>query len=331
MKKNKLYIVFIFLIIVIVSIVVYNNRSQIYSKNLFYMDTYINIQLKHNNKNKVKKVFEEVEKIYAEYHQLTDRYNQYSNIINVYYINNNEEQTDVLTIDPKLYQIIEYSLNWRELSDGLFDIGYGNVIDIWKDFINEQTIIPKIQQLNEAKNNYKSIKLLGNNLIVNNNPNIDLGGIAKGYATDVVGEYLKSQSIKNYIINAGGQVLVGERKTKYKIGVKNPIGEDHLFIVTGNNISVATSGDYERFYEYDGKAYHHIIDPNTLYPSSHMKSVTVIADSGKLSDVLTTLLFVMPIEEGQKLIEEMPNVEALWYSNENEVIKSKGLNDYEFK
>lgn len=331
-KNNKLYIlIFLLILFFLFSLIFVIKRPKVYSKNLLYMDTYINIKINSNKKNNIEKIFKDVEKIYKEYHYLTDKYNQYDKMINVYYINNNKVDDEFLIIDKKLYDIINYSLDWYEKSNGVFDIGFGNVIDIWKKYINDKNGIPSYEELVEAKLNYKEIVLQSPNKILNNHPNIDLGGIAKGYATDIVGQYLKEQGINDYIINAGGQVLVGEKNNseKYKIGIKNPDSEGHLIVVNGSNISVATSGGYERFYEYNGNKYHHIINPTTLYPSNYMKSISVISPYSKLSDVLTTLLFIMPIEDGKKLVDSLPEVEALWYSNDNKIIKSKGFSIYE--
>lgn len=301
---------------------IYSYIPKEYNNNYFYMGTVINVQIKSSKKN-ISKIFNEVDNILKEYHQLTDRFNEYENLINIYTINNTSNQ---LEIDPKLYNIIDYSLNWAELSSGLFDIGLGNVIDVWKDFINKKRELPNLEEL--TKLTKKEIKLIPPNKIIGGS-NIDLGGVAKGYVVDVIANYLKEQKINDFIINAGGQVFVGKRNKDYKIGIKNPDEMGSLLVIKGQNINVATSGGYERFLEYEGIRYHHIIDPNTLFPSDYMQSVSVISKEGRLSDVLSTLLFVMPIDEGLKLVAKLDDVEAIWYDNDLEIIKSSGFNKYE--
>ena len=92
---------------------------------------------------------------------------------------------------------------------------------------------------------------------------------------------------------------------------------------------ITSSGGYERFYEFEGVKYHHIIDPRTKMPANYMKSVSVITDDAMLGDVLSTTLFLMSIEDGQEFIKQFDNVEAIWYSNDNQVIKSDGIKNYE--
>ena len=209
----------------------------------------------------------------------------------------------------------------------------GNVIDIWKSYIESEEGIPEESELEEAKDKYIEI-VLKDGKIKNNHPNIDLGAISKGYTTKEVGKYLKSVGINKYLINAGGNVLVGDnyKDNKYKIGIEDPDDKnDIITIVTGNNIAVVTSGGYERFYEYDGKRYSHIIDPNTLYPSEYMKSVTIISKDSAQADILSTTLFLMDIEDGQEYINNLDNVEAIWYTNDNELVYSKGAKKYVYK
>ena len=116
---------------------------------------------------------------------------------------------------------------------------------------------------------------------------------------------------------------------KYNIGIQGPNKDGSLVtIVKGTDLSVVTSGSYERNYVYDGKIYSHIIDPNTLYPSDKMKSVTVITKNSALGDVLSTTLFLMDIEEGLEFIKNY-DAEAIWVTNNDEVIRSEGFVKYE--
>lgn len=328
--KNKKIIITISVILFIVLIsLIFINKKQEYSKNIYYMDTYIYVKVYSNNKNEANKILTEVENIYKEYHELSDRYNHYDGIINIYDIKNNTSGDKYLMLDNKLYELLEYSKNWSNNYNKV-NIEIGNIIDVWKKYRDRGEGIPSLEEL-ESNKNYVELILLGDNKILNNHPNLDLGSITKGYATEVVGKYLESIGVNDYLINAGGNVKVGNayEKDVYKIGVQSPIeGEDLLTIVKGENISVVTSGGYERNYEYDGKVYHHIIDPDTLYPSDYTKSVTVITSNSALGDILSTTLFLMSIEEGKELVKQI-EAEAIWYTNDNEIIKSEGFNNYE--
>ena len=330
MSKNKKIVITISVLLLLIIVgIIWFNKKQEYSKNIYYMDTYIYVKIYSNNKDKAQNILYNVEKIYKEYHELSDRYNHYDGIINIYDIKNNTLNDEYLILDNKLYELLKYSQDWNKKYSKV-NIEIGNILDIWKKYRDSGEGIPSLEDL-ESNNNHLPLTLLGDNKILNNHPNLDLGSIAKGYATEEVGQYLESMGINEYLINAGGNVKVGESylKDKYKVGVQSPIkNEDLITIVKGENISVVTSGGYERNYEYEGKTYHHIIDPETLYPSDYMKSVTVITKDSALGDILSTTLFLMSVEEGKELIKDL-DVEAIWYTNDNEIIRSEGFSNYE--
>lgn len=311
------------------------NETKEFTRNLFYMDTYIYIKIEEKDTHKATKALAEIEQIYEDYHKLADRYQAYDDIINLYTIHNNTDESKTLTLDSRLYDMIAYGKEWYDKSNGKLDISMGDIIDVWKKYRTQQTGIPTEEELLSNDNgSINDIVLLENNQIENNHANIDLGAIAKGYATEVAGNYLESIEITSYIINAGGNVKVGtpSEKQKYSIGVEDPnstVG-DIFKVIYGKNISVVTSGGYERYYEYEGEKYHHIIDPDTNMPCNYMKSVTVITEDSALGDVLSTLLFLLPIEEGKELVKILP-VEAIWYSNEDTIITSEGISKYEQK
>lgn len=327
---KKIYRILITGLIVIggitVMILLFNQKKE-YSSNIYYMDTYIYIKV-YSNKNKAKEALNNVESIYKQYHQLSDRYHHYDGITNVYDIKNNDLK-DNLVLDDKLYNLLVYADKWHQKYNK-YNIEIGNIIDTWKKYRDSETGIPSIEEL-KSINKITNLVLLGNNTILNNHPNLDLGSIAKGYATEEAGKYLESIGINEYLINAGGNVKVGNSygKKYYNIGIQSPKKDGNLLTkVKGNNISVVTSGSYERFYEYDGNIYHHIIDPDTLMPSKYMKSVTVITHDSALGDILSTVLFLNSVDDGMNIIKEY-DAEAIWYTNEDNIIRSDGFKNYE--
>lgn len=333
-KINKWLWTFCFVLFVLVmgcSIYTTYIKKQIksYDTRFYYMDTYIYVNLYEKDKEKAEFALKEVEKIYKKYHELTDRYQSYPSINNLYYIHNNESEEEWITLDEELYQLIEISLSYKEMSEGLFDIRFGNLTDIWKKAIEEEKL-PDEEELLSTKE-YNDI-LLEDGKIYNNHANIDLGAVAKGYATKKVGEYLKKIGIDKFVINAGGNVLVGNHygNEAYKIGIEDPTSKDgNIFAkVKANNMAIVTSGGYQRFFEIDGKRYNHIIDPTTLYPSNHTLSVTVITEDSLEADILSTILFLMDIDKGRSFVEQLENVEAIWYVSEEEQIVSTGFNEY---
>ena len=332
-KINKIiWSIIPILILIFIFLFIYNNNSKKdYTRKFFYMDTYIYVKLYDINKKDADKYLDEIENIYKKYHKLTDRYNEYDNIKNIYYIKNNKSEEEYIKIDNELYDIISYGIDYYDKTNGLVDISMGNVIDVWKKYRDNKNGVPSIEELEKANNNIKIE--LKDGKIKNNHPNIDLGSIAKGYTTKVVGEYLKKQNINKFLINAGGNVLVGDKNKKdYLIGIEDPNSKDDIFdIVKGSNIAVVTSGGYERYYEYNGKKYHHIINPKTLYPTDNMKSVTVVTSDSALADILSTYLFLLNIDDGLKYVNSLENVEAIWYTNDDKIIKSDGFDKYEYK
>lgn len=326
-KVLKIIGVLVIAIILCVLVYLYSNRVSEYTKNIYYMDTYINVKIYASSRT-AKNALNEVENIYKEYHELTDRYNHYDGIINVYDIYNNDLEDETLTIDSKLYDILEYADNWNK-TYYKFNIEMGSIIDIWKKYRDSGEGIPTIDELKNITTT--ELVLLGDNKILNNHPNLDLGSIAKGYATEIAGDYLESVGIDEYLINAGGNVKAGNayEKEYYKIGIQSPVQNSELLtIVNGTNISVVSSGGYERNYEYNGKTYHHIIDPDTLFPSEYMKGVTVITKDSALGDLLSTALFLMSVEDGQEFIKDY-DVEVIWYTNDNEIVRSENFSNYE--
>ena len=339
-KNNWGYIISAILLIIFFVYISFDyskrkNSLQEFSKNLFYMDTYINVKIYNNDSIKSNNALNEIDKLFKEYHELTDRYNEYDSINNIYVINNNNLDDETLTLDSRLYNLIRYGIDSYNKTNNLININLGNVIDVWKKYRQNENGVPTLQELkNSGSTNIKDIVLLENNQILNNNPNIDLGALAKGYVLQEAANYLEKIGLDKYLINAGGNVVVGNHYNNdyYKIGIENPNNRNDIYnIIIGNNISITTSGDYQRYYECDGKKYHHIIDPNTLYPSEHVKSVTVITKDGALGDMLSTTLFLMSVEDGLEFIKKYSDVEAIWYTLDDEIIKSEGFSNYEQK
>lgn len=311
------------------------NALKAYNTKIFYMDTYIYINVYSNNKNQAKAALEKANDIYQYYHQLTNRFEEYKDIHNLYYIKNNSSKKEYITLDPELYNMIKLGKEWYQKSNHLIDISMGNVIDVWKEYRSKETGIPTIKELKKAHTDTIDDIILKENKIKNNHVNIDLGCLAKGYATDKVATYFKSQGIDTFLINAGGNVLVGNhyQNDKYKVGIENPtssIGDIYTKIKV-NNKAIVTSGGYERFYEYKGKKYHHVIHPDTLFPNNDKLSVTIISNNSTEADLLSTMLFLMSTNEGKKYVDETKQLEATWYISEKEQIESSHFKEYVFE
>ena len=280
-----------------------------YSKNLFYMDTIINVKLYNISESEANEAFAEIENIYQKYEQLTNFYDENSELSKL----NNDVNYE---ISDDLMELIKIGYEWDIKTNGLLNINIGNLTKVWHDFRENPIELPDVDNIK-----IEHLKL-EDNKILNDKVSIDLGAITKGYVTEKVGNYLEENGINYYLINAGGNVKVGKsNKGYYNIGIASPISDETFEIVKDENISVVTSGGYERFYEYDGVMYHHIIDPNTKYPANYMKSVTVIGEDSGLCDILSTTLFLMDIDKGKEFIKDY-DVKVIWFTNDNEIIKS---------
>ena len=333
--KKVSIIVFVGLILALLVVLIINALNiKEYSKNFFYMDTYINVSLYVSNEAKANRAFKEIENIYSTYDELTNKYSEAE--YGLYNLNHGAD-----TIDYRLYKIIEKGYLWYGKSNGLFNIAIGNVTDIWKKYREAENGVPTLDELknvsismgdvliNETRSDIED-KKIKDSVKLSNGVTLDLGALAKGYTTELVGEYLKSVGINKYLINAGGNVLVGNyyKLGKYKIGIQNPEGSGTFKVIKGENIAVVTSGSYQRNYTYDGVTYNHIIDPNTLYPANNMLSVTVISKSSSDADALSTILFLMDVDSGMEYIKDY-DAEAVWYLNDGTVKTTEGITKYE--
>ncbi|MFV0274858.1 MAG: FAD:protein FMN transferase [Bacilli bacterium] len=330
MKKRYKYLIGILLIISFGLIYFVSQEKEtlknIKTKKIFFMDALITIKL-YNIKNS-EEIFKNIDEIYSTYHNLTDMFKSYEGIVNIYDINNSKLH-EAIKIDEKLYKIIELGKNYYEKTNGNFNIGIGNLTNLWRGY-KENNFVPK-NIPNNININLEDIVLENGKLTRLSDVKLDLGAIAKGYTTSVVANYLEVNKIHKYLINAGGNIIVGNHYNNktYNIGIENPNNKSDIYkILNVNNKSVVTSGGYERFFEIDGKKYHHIIDVNTFLPANNYKSVTVISENNNTADILSTTLFLMDLQEG-KTFAKKENVEVIWYLNNDEIITTKGVLDYE--
>ena len=330
MKRKNIYIgILILILISLILLFIDKNTYKEYSNNYFYMDTYISIKINSTkNKKEMDKIFSDIDYIYSSYHKLTSRYDKYDGLVNVYYLNEVLDNDTEVEIDSRLSDIINIGILYYDKTNGLFNIASGNLTSIWKDFIDKCDVLPSNLDVNI---NINDIKLDGNKYTKYNDVKIDLGGISKGYTTEVVGEYLEDNGIHSYIINAGGNVKVGKAYNKeyYVVGITNPLDKNDIFTkVNVNNLSIVTSGDYQRYCILNDKRYSHIINPNTLYPSDYMRSVTVISSSSLLADIYSTYLYLLPIDKGIEIVNSTDDIQAIWYVSEDNIVRSDGF-DYE--
>ena len=160
---------------------------------------------------------------------------------------------------------------------------------------------------------------------------LDVGSIAKGYAADRAASVLKEHGVSDFLINAGGNVVSSGKKPDgdWVIGIQDPDENGGIYTkIKAPDKAVVTSGDYQRYYEYNGERYSHIIDTETLYPARSYRSVTIICGGSVDADALSTSLFCMTLEEGKTLAKRL-DAEVLWIMPDGSACKTEGFSAYE--
>lgn len=250
-------------------------------------------------------------------------------------------------VSSSTYFILNKATRYSSLTEGAFDPTVRPLVKLWNKGI-EQNQIPDRNVVSEKLSlvNYKDIIFDENNrsvMLKNKGQEIDLGGIAKGYATDQVRDIFIKRNIKNGLIDLGGNIYALGSKpdgTGWKVGIQNPFKArgEYLGVLEVRSKSVVTSGNYEKYFVKDGKIFHHIIDPRTGFPSiSRIISATIVSDDSLDGDGLSTGIYILGIQKSIELIESLKNIDAILVTDTKEVYVTSGicncfrLTDNEFK
>lgn len=249
----------------------------------------------------------------------------------------NDAAGSPVTVDPETIDLLKAALSYAELSDGVFDPTIGAVSSLW-DFNSGNGSVPSASNIEAAVKtvDYHSVTIDKENQTVqlqNKDAKIDLGGIAKGYIADRMKDTLLSLGVQNAVINLGGNVLViGDKPdgSAYHIGIQKPFAEEGtpLAELPLSDMSLVSSGIYERYFEKDGELYHHILDTKTGYPvRNNLLGVTIRSQKSVDGDALSTICFALGLENGLSLIESIPDTEAVFITDDYELHPSSGLAD----
>lgn len=281
---------------------------------------------------------------FKRYHKLYDIYNVYGSVNNLKTINMNAGISPV-KVDKDIIDLLKFSIELYNKTDGEINIAMGKVLKIWHDYrsdgINDSTQakLPPMDVLQEA-----SLHCNINDIIIDEEAStvyladpemsLDVGSIGKGFAVQKVAEFARKQGFYNLVINCGGNLIsIGPKPNDkdWVFGVQNPdleASNDIIKRVSFSDMSLVSSGDYQRFYTVDGVEYCHIIDPDTLMPATYFSAVSIICDNSGLADALSTALFNMPYEDGLKLINSIENAEAIWVYKDGTIKYSENFEDY---
>ena len=281
------------------------------------------------------------------YNQLYDIYNNYDGVVNVKTINENAGKAPV-QVDDRILSMLELARQMYDLTGGKINIAMGSVLGIWhdyreaaeKDASEADNTLPTQEEL-EAAAQHCDI----NDLVIDEKAktvylsdpemSLDVGSVGKGYAVEMVCRAAEARGLTSALVSVGGNLrAIGTKPdgSQWTGGVENPWNASEVYTtdslfgaaINMSDMALVTSGDYQRYFVVDGKRYHHLIDPDTLWPAAYFNSVTVLCPDSGMADCLTTGLFCMPLEEGQKLVESLDGVEAMWCTPDQQAVASSG-------
>lgn len=276
------------------------------------------------------------------YNQLYDIYNSYDGINNIKTINDNAGVKPV-EVSQDIIDLIKFGNEMYYETDGEINIAMGAVLSIWHNYREAglddvaNASLPSDAELEEAAA-HTDIE----NVIIDESAktiylsdaqmSLDVGGIAKGYAVERVVQESQERGIDHMLLNVGGNISCIGTKGKqgdFNIGIQNPdLESDEPYIETveiSDGTCVVSSGDYQRYYEVDGQRYCHIINPDTLFPATDFKQVSIVTDDSGKADAYSTAVFNMTLGEGQDFIADHPGVEAMWVLQDGTTVYSKGF------
>ncbi|MBR3694398.1 MAG: FAD:protein FMN transferase [Erysipelotrichales bacterium] len=312
-----------------------------YSLDLGF-DTVISLTAYTDSTTKFNEYYAVLEEKFRYYHQLFDKFNTYEGINNIKTINDQAGIAPVV-VDEELMDLLVLSKEWYEKSHGAFDITLGPVLNVWHNYreeANELALlgldgnVPTYDELQEASEfvGWQYVELDEENMTVylnHANASLDVGGVAKGYATEKVAQELECMGLTSGIVNAGGNIrTIGEKPNgeAWSVGIQDPNdpeSEGSLDSVRYHaSMSMVTSGDYQRYYMVDGVRYHHLISPFTLYPADTYRSTSVNIKNSALADILSTAVYVLPYEEGSALLDSVGAM-GIWVSDENKAFEAE--------
>ncbi|MBN2284866.1 MAG: FAD:protein FMN transferase [Tissierellales bacterium] len=334
LKKINLKLVFLLIMIMLMSgctPLLSSNKSEAkVSQGEFLLNTYITITLYGTDS--------------TDY--FNDLFQEVSDLENRLSIHQSDSEVSIITSNAGLhpvnvstdtYAVFEKSLAYSELSEGLFDITAGPLIELWSIGTPEERV-PELEEIEKTLPliDYKKILLNASDSTVflsEVGMSANLGAIAKGYIADQIAERVQELGFNSAVLNFGGNVvLIGSKPdgSDFKVGIQNPDEPSGkaMGVFTASNLSIVTSGDYERFFVQDGVKYHHILNPFTGFPSdTDLKAVSIISDTSFDGDALSTSVLLLGLDRGLELINTLDGIEAIFITKSNEIILTDGIGD----
>lgn len=310
------------------------DKKRYYASFLDAFDTVTTIVASARSEAEFQAQAEEIHEELLYYHRLFDIYNEYEGVNNLKTVNDAAGKAPV-AVDEAIIDLLEDCRRAYELTDGKINVAMGAVLELWHGARNvnsgqmENARLPNAQALVGAAQHMdmdavridaarKTVFLSDTAL------QLDVGAIAKGWTVERIAKNLPTGTL----LSVGGNVrAVGGKdgaEEPWSIGIENPDGGDYLCTLNVCDLSVVTSGDYQRYFIVNGERYAHIIDPDTLYPPRYWRSVSVVCPDSALADVLSTALFLLPRAQGEALLAQTGAC-ALWVNAAGECFYSPGF------
>jgi len=339
MEKKGRYLLPLLLALLLVAVAavpLYLRKEVEYKSDRFLMDTMVSIKAYGRDEGKLK---DAVTAAYGEMQRIADLSDRFPapgsaeyKASDVCLINENAGIMPV-RVHREIIEMLLLAKKYHGLGKGAFDVTIGPVMDLW-GFTGNNPKIPSPGKLAEALSLVDSNRLIINEekqtaFLEKRGMRLDLGGVAKGYATEKAVRVLKGHGIARALIDAGGNIRVigkNSRNAPWKIGIKDPRKSGGIIaIVSLTDGSAVTSGDYYRYFESGGRRYNHILDPRTGYPATGNMSVTVMTENAGVADCLSTVFFVLEPGKSQELAEKMRGVDIFLVTADRRILHTPSL------
>jgi thiamine biosynthesis lipoprotein len=302
--------------------------AEVFRKNTSVMGTALEVTVDAASENAAVAVFSSVEQEMKRIEEEMSEWRETSPISEV----NREAGEKPVKVPKELLNVISAALKVSEISGGAFDITWASMRGLW-DFRPGHERVPGPEEVKKRLGlvDYRDVVLdpAGSTVFLKRKGMaIGLGGIAKGYAVDKAMETVLKSGVTNAIIKAGGDIRVqGHAEgAGWEVGIQDPRDRGRLMAkLRLTNVSISTSGGYERFFVKDGLLYHHIMDPKTGYPARGARSVTVIGPDTMTTDALSTAIFVLGPQKGLELAKKLPGIEVMIVDSAGALSSSGGM------
>lgn len=272
---------------------------------------------------------DELHKMLLKYNNLFDIYSSHDGITCLKDINEKAGKSPVKA-SPEIIDMLTFGKKAYKITGGTVNICMGSVLKIWHDYREEGTRVPEMSTLKKAAEHCDISDLVideKNSTVyfADSEMSLDVGAIAKGYAAQKAKEFAQENLWSSALINLGGNIATFGIKpggAQWTVQIENPDPRATQALTTMGVVdkSVVTSGDYQRFYEVDGKRYCHIIDPKTLMPADNFSSVSIICEDSAIADALSTALFVLPKDEGEGILNSIEGAKAIWVGKDYKIL-----------